>query len=435
MKLLLIQPAPFTGKHDNSFHLLNYLARKNYFTVPPISLGILAALTPSSWDVRIIQEPHQQVHFDEAADLVGITANTSNVLRGYRIADEFRLRGVAVIMGGIHPTVRVDEALEHCDSVCIGEGELVWGDVLEDLQHKRLRKKYKAETYFNMQEYVPPRRDLMTSSNSLFYSAATLETSRGCPYNCDFCSVSISHGNRIRYRSPEGVVEEISGIGRKKFFFVDNNIVADHRKAKELFRSLIPLKIKWSGQATISVADDPQLLKYAVDSGCHGLLIGIENITDEGLNKYKKSKKDFQTLKASVRILNEHGIAILAHMVFGNDFDTRDSIVETLDRLCELDVASATLGIMVPYPGTKLAEDLEKENRILTKNWNLYDIHHLVFQPKNFTPEEFIEDIQRLRNQYFTMGKMLSRTIKCRKPVILGFNLSSKSHNRVGLAI
>ena len=116
MKLLLIQPAPTPDNKDRSFHLVNYLARKNYFTVPPISLGILAALTPSSWDIRIIQEPHQQVHFDEAADLVGITANTSNVLRGYRIADEFRLRGVPVIMGGIHPTVRAREALEHCDS-------------------------------------------------------------------------------------------------------------------------------------------------------------------------------------------------------------------------------------------------------------------------------------------------------------------------------
>ena len=434
MKLLLIQPAPFTGNQDRLFHLVNYFARKNYFTVPPISLGILAALTPSSWDIRIIQEPHQRVNFDEAADLVGITANTSNVLRGYQIADEFRLRGVAVIMGGIHPTVRADEALEHCDSVCMGEGELVWPEVLEDLQNKGLRKKYKADTYFNLQDYTPPRRDLMTSSNSLFYSAATLETSRGCPYNCDFCSVSISHGNRIRYRAPEGVVEEISGIRRKNFFFVDNNIVANPRKAKELFRSLIPLKIKWSGQATISVADDPELLRFAVDSGCHGLLIGIENITDEGLKRYQKSKKDFQTLKTAVRTLNEHGIAVLAHMVFGNDFDTRDSIAETLDRLFELDVASATLGIMVPYPGTKLAEDLEREERILTKNWNLYDIHHLVFQPKNFTTGEFIEDIQRIRNEYFKVGKMLSRTIKCRKPVILGFNLSSRSHNRVGLA-
>jgi radical SAM superfamily enzyme YgiQ (UPF0313 family) len=435
MKLLLIQPAPYMDHQDKSFNLVNFIARKNYFTVPPISLGILAALTPPDWEIRIIQEPHQKVDFNEPADLVGITANTNNVTRGYQIADAFRMRGIKVIMGGIHPTARSEEALEHCDSVCAGEAELVWNDILDDLKNGRLKKRYKAATYFDLKNYTLPRRDLMTSSNSFFFSAATLETSRGCPYNCDFCSVSLSHGNRIRYRQAESVIEEISKVNRKKFFFVDNNVVADHRKAKELFRSMIPLHIKWTGQATISIADDPELLKLAADSGCYGLLIGIENITDEGLKKYKKSKKDFMTLKSAVKSLSDHGISVQAHMVFGNDFDTRDSIKETLERLYELDIASATLGIMVPYPGTKLAEDLEREDRILTRNWDLYDIHHLVFKPMNFTEEEFIEQIQHIRNEFFSVGRMLSRTIKCRNPIVLGFNLSVRSHNRVGLAI
>jgi radical SAM superfamily enzyme YgiQ (UPF0313 family) len=434
MKLLLIQPAPFMDDQFESSGFMNHLARKNYFSVPPLSLGILAALTPPSWDIRIIQEPKQRVSFNEPATLVGITANTSNVLRAYEIADAFRLRGTKVIMGGIHPTVRPDEALGHCDAVCLGEAELIWQDVLDDLHRNSLKKKYKAGTHFDLQHYVPPRRDLMTSSDSVFFSAATIETSRGCPYNCDFCSVSFSHGKKIRYRRTECVAEEIAGIKRKKFFFVDNNIVADHRKAKELFRALVPLKIKWTGQATISIADDTELLKLASDSGCYGLLIGFESVTDEGLKKYRKSKNDFGALKAAVRTLNAHGIAVLAHLVFGNDFDTRQSIAQTLDRLNELEIASATLGIMVPYPGTRLAEILEKEGRILSKNWNQYDIHHLVFHPRNIPPQEFLEDIRWIRKEFFTLGKMVSRTITCRNPLVLGFNLSIRTHNQVGMA-
>jgi radical SAM superfamily enzyme YgiQ (UPF0313 family) len=433
MKLLLIQPSPRTDHPDKSFSLLNYISRKQYFMVPPLSLGILAALTPPSWEVKIIQEPHRTVDFNEPADMVGITANTSNVTRGYQIADEFRKRGIGVIMGGIHPTVRYQEALEHCDSVCLGEAELIWGDVLDDLEKGRLKKLYKADTYFDLQHYTPPRRDIMTTSNSVFYSAANIETSRGCPYRCNFCSVALTHGSKIRYRSAESVAEEISRVKRKKFFFVDNNVVADHSRAKELFRALIPLKIKWTGQATISIADNPELLKLAVDSGCYGLLIGIESITDEGLKKYKKSKQDFNSLKTSIKTLNDHGISVLAHMVFGNDFDTKESIAETLERLYELEIASATLGIMVPYPGTPLANDLEKEGRILTKEWNLYDIHHLVFQPENFTVEEFNEEIRRIRREFFTLRNMLSRTFKCRNLTVMGFNLSNRSHNRAGM--
>jgi len=389
MDLLLIQPASPSDYGNDALRFISNFARRNYLGIPPLSLGILAALTPPDWNIKILQEPADQISFDEKADLVGITAVTHIVKRGYEIADKFRERGIKVIMGGIHPTVMFEEALQHCDAVCIGEAELIWKNVLEDLQKGHLKKIYKAEHYFDFNHYISPRRDLMSTSGPFFYSAETVEA----------------------------------------------YIIANKQKAKEMFLAMAPLKKSWTAQATISIAEDIELVKAAADAGCYGLLIGIENVTDEGLQKYKKSKKSFEALRKSVKIIKDHGIAVLAHMIFGNDFETKESLKITLERLNQLDVASASLGILVPYPGTRVAENLEKQNRILTKDWNMYDVHHLVFSPARFSPEEFIKEIQFIRKEFFAYRKIVSRTIHYRNPVIFGFNLSSRSHNRVGMAL
>ncbi len=435
MDLLLIQPAPPSDYGNDALRFISNFARRNYLGIPPLSLGIIAALTPPDWNVTILQEPADQITFDEKADLVGITAVTHIVKRGYEIADKFRKRGIKVIMGGIHPTVMYEEALQHCDAVCIGEAESIWKNVLEDLQKGHLKKIYKAEYYFDFNHYVSPRRDLMSTSGPFFYSAETVEASRGCPYDCDFCSVALAHGKKIRYRQPSSIISEIEKIRKKRIFFVDNNIIANKQKAQEMFLAMAPLKKNWTAQATISIADDIELVKAAADAGCYGLLIGIENVTDEGLQKYQKSKKSFEALRKSVKIIKDHGIAVLAHMIFGNDFETKESLKITLERLNHLDVASASLGILVPYPGTRIAENLEKQNRILTKDWNMYDVHHLVFSPARFSPEEFIEEIHFIRKEFFAYRKILSRTIHYRNPAIFGFNLSTRSHNRVGMAL
>lgn len=435
MNLLLIQPASQDDYGNDALRFISNFARRNYLGIPPLSLGIIASLTPSEWSIKILQEPADRIHFDEKADLVGITAVTHNVKRGYEIADNFRERGVKVIMGGIHPTVMVEEALLHCDAVCIGEVEPVWKTILEDFLQDRLKKKYKADDYFNFDHYIPPRRDLMSASGSIFYSAETVEASRGCPHDCDFCSVALTHGKKIRYRKPGSIISEIERIQGKRIFFVDNNIIADKKKAKELFLALAPLKKKWTAQATISIADDIELVKAAANADCYGLLIGIENLTDKGFQKYKKSKKSFEALQKALKILKDNGIAVLAHMVFGNDFESRESMKITLERLNRLDVASASLGILVPYPGTRFTEKLEKQNRILTKDWNLYDVHHLVFSPARFTPEEFIEEIQFIRKEFFSYRRIIFRTIRYRNPAVFGFNLASRSHNRVGMVL
>jgi radical SAM superfamily enzyme YgiQ (UPF0313 family) len=436
MKLLLIEPVNQLKIKNKLYQALENIIRKDYFTVPPLALGVIAGLTPSGWEIKIVQEPLDVVNYDEPADLVGISAVTHTVRRGYELAQEFRKRGKKVIMGGIHPSVLPDEALQYCDSVCIGEAENVWMEVLEDFIKGKLKKKYKSEEPFDLKLYTYPRRDLIDYPRSFVFNiGSTIEASRGCPYNCDFCSVSFTHGKKIRYRPVNNIIPEIESIKNRKLFFVDNNIIASFKYAKELFKAMIPLKKKWAAQATISIVKDPELLKLASDSGCYGLLIGIESVSDEGLKRYRKSLGNYEKLKEAIRVLNEHNIDILAHMIFGTDFDSAETMKESLDRLLDLDIASAQLGIVVPYPGTILFEKLQKDNRILTTDWNYYDIHHIVFKPLNFSIEMFLKDVEIIRNEFYSYSQIFKRAWRSKFLLSLGLNITSRSHSRAGYVL
>jgi radical SAM superfamily enzyme YgiQ (UPF0313 family) len=431
MKLILIEPLNRTSIIRRKRSFLQKIPLNTYFNMPALALGILAALTPDNWDVKILQEPADTIEYDEEVDLVGISAATHTAKRAYEIGDEFRKRGKKVIMGGIHPSVMTEESLQHCDSVCIGEAETVWKKILKDVEKGKLTQTYRAENHFDLKEYAPPKRELMPDHKSIFYKTKTLEASRGCPHDCDFCSVSIIHGRKIRYRPIENLISEIEHLENSHLFFVDNNIIANPERAKQLFREIIPLKKRWTGQATISIAKDRELLKLASDSGCYGLLVGLESLAKEGFDKYQKNLRNMEELHEALRIIKEHGIGILAHMVFGDDFETKETIQETIENLMKLDVVTANLGILVPYPGTTLASKLKEQNRILTWDWDYYDIHHLVFQPKNFSCEEFLEQMQNIRKRYFSVKNILSRSISHRSPNVLGHNITSCSHNRV----
>jgi radical SAM superfamily enzyme YgiQ (UPF0313 family) len=421
MKLLLIEPANrFTGL-------------KNKFHVPPLALGVLAGLTPPDWEVEILLEPKDRIHFDREVDLVGITAATNNVKRGYEIADQFRARGKKVLMGGIHPTVMPEEALGHCDAVCIGEAESVFGTMLKDFERGTLQRIYRQSEYFDLSLYTPPRRDLMALHRSFFFDVGTVETSRGCPYDCDFCTVSSIHGRKLRHRPLDNLMPEIESINNRLIFFIDDNIVSNTQRAKDFCRELTPLRKRWAGQASISIARDRELMKLVSDSGCFGLIIGLESVIQEGFDSYSKSVKSLDELKESLAILKDNGIGVLATMVFGQDFDTRSTMKESLENLLELDITTASLGILVPYPGTRIAASMEQEGRILTRDWDYYDINNLVFKPRNFGCEEFLEDMYTLRDNFFSFGSICSRTLKYRGVslwIALGVNMAMRKHNR-----
>jgi radical SAM superfamily enzyme YgiQ (UPF0313 family) len=403
------------------------------FRVPSLVLELLASQTPPDWDVRIIQEPFDRIDFDQEADLVGITVATNTANRAYSIADEYRKRDTKVVMGGIHPTVLPQEALEHCDAVCLAEGETVWRDILQDFKNGKLRPLYKQERTTNLDEYPLLDHERIARRRSRFFDIGTMETSRGCPYDCDFCSVSIIHGRKIRNRPLKPVLTEMESINNRILFFVDNNIISSIPYAKQLFREMIPLKKRWTAQATIAFAKDRELVRLASDAGCFGLLVGLESVVEEGFQRYKKSLRNLEELKEALKLLKDHGISVLATMIFGHDFDTKDTIRRTLDYLLDLDLISASLGILVPYPGTKLADRLEKQNRLLSKDWSLYDINNLLFEPLNFSCDEFVEEMQNLRKKYFSWPAAAKRVISHAGNTIwigIGLNVAMNLHNK-----
>ena len=406
---------------------------RTHFRVPSLVLELLAALTPPDWDVRIIQEPFDRIDFDEEADLVGITVVTNTANRAYAIADEYRKRGRKVVMGGIHPTVLPQEALAHCDAVCVAEGEMIWGDILQDFKNGRLRSIYKQERTTDLDDYPLLDHERITRRRSRFFDIGTIETSRGCPYDCDFCSVSIIHGRKIRNRPLKPVLSEMESIDNRLLFFVDNNIISSIPYAKRLFAEMIPLKKRWTAQASVAFAKDRELVRLASDSGCFGLLVGLESVVEEGFRQYKKSLGSLEELKEALKLLKDHGIAVLATMVFGHDFDTKDTIRRTLDYLLDLDLITASLGILVPYPGTRLADRMETQDRLLSKDWSLYDINNLLFKPRNFNCAEFVEEMQNLRKKYFSLPSVMKRVVSHAGNSIwvgIGLNVAMNLHNK-----
>jgi radical SAM superfamily enzyme YgiQ (UPF0313 family) len=406
---------------------------RSEFHVPSLVLELLAARTPPDWDVRIIQEPFDRIDFDAEVDLVGITVVTNTANRAYEIADEYRKRGKKVIMGGIHPTILPQEALDHCDAVCLAEGETIWPDILQDFQNGRLQPLYKQDQLTDLENYPLINHEKIARRRSRFFDIGTIETSRGCPYDCDFCSVSIIHGRKIRNRALKPVLKEMESINNRILFFVDNNIISSVPYAKQLFREMVPLKKRWTAQATIAFAKDRELVRLASDAGCFGLLVGLESVVDEGFQQYKKSLKSLEELKEALKLLKDHGITVLATMVFGHDFDTKDSIRRTLDNLLNLDLITASLGILVPYPGTRVADRLEKQNRLLSKDWSLYDINNLLFEPRNFSRDEFVEEMQNLRKKYFSFPPVAKRIISHAGNSIwvgIGLNVAMNHHNK-----
>jgi radical SAM superfamily enzyme YgiQ (UPF0313 family) len=370
-------------------------------------MATVAALTPPEVEVSVTDENISTVDFKKEVDLVGITALTHTVHRAYQIADSFRTRGVKVVMGGIHPSVMPEEASQHADAIVVGEAEGIWGDVIEDFKANKLRRIYRQNKHPSLIGLPIPRRDLY--DKGVYYQRNTLWATRGCPHSCSFCSVSTIYGRKYRCRPVDEITKEIETLDRSKIIgFVDDNIVGNLKFAKELFRALIPYKIKWVAQCSVTIASNDELMKLAADSGCIELLIGFESLSQENLTAVGKKINVVDEYEDVINKVHAHGIAIHGFFIFGLDADDVDIFERTLYFAQKMRLESAQFAWPVPYPGTTLAEEMDKAGRIVTKDWSQYE-STLVLEPKKMSREMLQQKRDWVWRKFYTLPSIWRR--------------------------
>ncbi|CAB5080415.1 BchE/P-methylase family protein [Olavius algarvensis associated proteobacterium Delta 3] len=382
----------------------------NAFHFPQMALGILASLTPSDVDVSITDELVQPIDLEKEVDLVGITVNTKTAVRAYEIADAYRSRGVSVVLGGIHPTVAKEEALMHASTLVLGEAEDVWSTLLEDFKNGKLKKLYRSDKLPNPKHIPHPRRQLFQEHR--YVSVNLVQTSRGCPYSCDFCSVSSLYGNGVRLRPVDSVIAEVKHLSGNKLMFVDDNIVAVREHSKQLLGRLASLNKKWIGQTSINVADDDKMLKRLNRGGCLGLFVGLETTSTEGLKtvgKYQNINNDYIE---SVKKLHDNGIAVLGAFILGLDSDDESCF----DRLLEFSLKSKIdviqPSILAPYPATAIYSRLKEENRLIDDSWWLrYNADDVVYRPNRMTRVQLYEGWVRTMKELYKLRFALKRCL------------------------
>jgi len=383
--------------------------RKAFF--PPLNICILAALTPEDVEVALTDENNDIINFEEKVDLVAITSMTCTAPRMYDIADNFRDRGICVVLGGTHVTALPQEAIQHADAIVLGEAEELWPKLIEDFKNKRMQKIYYNSSRPDLNHLPQPRRNLLKLKG--YYYKNTVQTSRGCPYNCSFCSVTNFFGGSYRFRPIKDVVEEIASLdGPNIIGFTDDNIMATPPRAKKLFRAIKPLKIIWGGQASINLAANEELLETACESGCRALFIGFESISSRALSEANKPINKPERYFKAIEKIHSYGIRILGSFVFGFDNDEQEVFKNTVDFAKEAKLELAQFSILTPFPGTALYRKLEAEGRILHHDWSKYYQGEVCFQPANMTPEELKKMQKWAWNNFYSNFSILRRALR-----------------------
>jgi radical SAM superfamily enzyme YgiQ (UPF0313 family) len=397
----------------------NATKREKAIQFSRLTLATVAALFPKDAKTRLINDSIDVIDFDKKVDLVGITAMTSTAPRAYEIADKFREKGVTVILGGIHPTALPQEASLHADAVVMGEAEGVMHSLINDFRMKKLKKFYHSPIRPSLANLPLPRKELL-DGNKFYKELDMVQTTRGCPFSCDFCSVSDFFGRTYRTRLISEVIKEIKQLNRHTVrFFVDDNIAGYPSYAKKLFKALIPLNIKWFGQAPVIIARDMELLRLAANSGCLALFIGFESLSSANLKQVGKTTNHVQDYSTAIKKIHDSGIGVVGAFIFGFDSDDDGVFEDTVDFIERNELEGVSFSILTPLPGTRLYKRMQEQGRIIERDWAKYTCGEVVFRPKLLTVDQLQNGYYWARKQIYSYRSIFRRTLHLRKTALL----------------
>ena len=379
----------------------------------PLCMGVLAALTPPAWQSTFIDDRHEAIDYDRPTDLVAISIETYSARRGYEIAARFREKGVPVVLGGYHPTLVPDEALQHGDAVCVGEAEAVWETILDDAAAGRLQGRYRGGA--DLSRNVLPDRRLFRGRPYLPLSL--VETGRGCPYRCNFCSISAYFDATYRRRPIAHVLEDLETADHRDVFFVDDNLTGDVESARELFRAVRPLKRRWMTQTSLSSLDDRAFVSEMAKSGCMGVLVGFESLDEGNLKLMRKGVNRISQYRQALANLRDAGIFVYGTFVFGYPNDTPATVEQVVRFAIEERMMIAALNHLVPFPGTPLYRAYEAEKRLNHDRWWLSDGYvfgQVPFEPEKMSAAETERHCLAARRRFYSLGSILRRSFDFR---------------------
>ncbi len=403
MRIALITPknAAQSGRsfYDYEFYSSFLFSRRSLSYL--LAIPTLISLTPPEHDIRVFDENIEEIDYSWKPNLVGISVRTMFANRAYEISDRYRRQGIPTVLGGIHASMCPEDTLLHCSTVVIGEAENIWPQLLEDAQAGQLKERYISETRTDLTTCTPPSRTALTRDR---YVSDVVQTSKGCPFHCEFCSVYAFDGQKMRSKSVDQVIQEISEINssgseyKKKsaVFFVDDNIIGNRKYARELFTALKPHNINWVCQASVNIARDESLLELMHSSGCEAVFIGLESLDSQTLDSMHKEVNQRVDYAQAIRTIQSHGILVHGSFIVGSDGDTPETLHKTTEFIQENNLLMPLINILTPLPGTELFKRLEREGRIHHKDWSRYDTRHVVFEPAGMKPDDLLNKYREM---------------------------------------